>query len=271
MNDVIFNFFSEYIRKELGIVYNEVNRFGLEKRLEEIKEILQLDSVDHLLRYCKENGIRGHTKQLLLDSATNNETLFFRDKKVFKMIEKYLIPGFLESGKTSISARSLACSKGQEPYSLSIVAEEVQTSSPCTVSIDASDISSSVLDYAKKGVYSQLEVQRGLNTKLMIKYFKKDNQDYWHIDPKISSRVNFFERNLLELNQEKNKYDLILCRYVLIYQTVEKRIEIIKNIWDMLNENGVLILGGTESMIGLSDDFLAERYSDAVCYRKKGE
>lgn len=271
MNDVIFNFFSGFIKEELGIVYNDVNRFGLEKRLEEIKEILQLDSVEHLLGYCQENGIKGHTKQLLLDSATNNETLFFRDKKVFKLIQDYLIPKFLESGKSNISVRSLACSRGQEPYSLSIIAEECQNDYSFTMSIDASDISKMVLDYAKQGKYSQLEVQRGLSTKYLIKYFKKNEQDYWQINPDISKRVNFFERNLLDLGSEKSRYDLILCRYVLIYQTVEKRKEIIKNICDLLNSDGVLVLGGTESLIGLSEDFLAERYLDAVCYRKKDQ
>lgn len=269
MDEKILKFFAEYIESELGIVYNEVNYNGLSKRLEEIKEILQLPSIQHLFEFCQESGIKGHTKQLVLDMATNNETLFFRDKKAFTLLREVLIPEFLEKNNHKVSIRSAACSFGQEPYTLAMVTSEIAESAEIHADIDASDISQRALDYAKMGRYSQLEVQRGLSSKLLIKYFHKNDSDYWEINQDIKNRVRFFERNLLDLDREIKRYDIILCRYVLIYQSIERKKKIIKFLHQRLQPGGVLILGGSESLIGLSQDFTHEKINEAVFYRKK--
>lgn len=268
MDTSIFNFFAKYIEQELGIIYNDLNEGALEKRLEEIKEILQLASVEELYQVCSKSGIFGHTKQLILDIATNNETLFFRDKKAFEMLREYIFPEILKR-KNNITVRSLACSYGQEPYSIAMVLDELRQTEQFSSSIDASDISNRALEYAKQGKYSQLQVQRGLSSKYLVKYFSKDSADYWSVSPTLSNQINFFERNLLELNQERHKYDVILCRYVLIYQDTERKKKILDDIYKMLNPGGYLLLGGSESMIGLSKTYHEERYEGAICYRKE--
>src|SRR5690606_10226922 len=121
-NKEILLFFAHYIEKELGIVYSEHNYFQLQNRLEQIAKIMNIPTVEELFSKAK-GGIAGNFKTLLLDVATNNETSFFRDPKIFDAIERTFISQFPKNG-TSMKIWSAACSTGQEPISVSILMEE---------------------------------------------------------------------------------------------------------------------------------------------------
>ena len=137
------------------------------------------------------------------------------------------------------------------------------------VEVLASDISEEALKKAKLGIYSQLEVQRGLEAMLLVKYFSKKDDDYWHIKPAIRGQVQFKKVNLLDITSIPSGFDLVLCRNVLIYQNEERKKTIISNITKKITDQGAFILGSAESLIGLSDQFQQEIYKGAVFYRKK--
>jgi chemotaxis protein methyltransferase CheR len=269
----ILPYFAKYIESELGIVYAEHNYFQLQNRLEEIAKLLSVESLEKLFKLA-ETGITGQFKQLLLDLATNNETSFFRDIKVFKAIENLVLPGFLQNEPSGAEMRiwSGASSTGQEALSLSILITEwnLKAAKPIRFSILGTDISERILLRAKKAEYSQLEVQRGLPTPYLLKYFQKNDQDRWTASPSITKPVEFRKQNLLDPFDFAGKFHLILLRNVLIYQPLPNKIEILKRVTEKLAPGGMLILGSGESLLGLSSDYSQTAYEGAVVYLKKG-
>lgn len=269
--DAAVSFFAEFIEKELGIVYSEFNYFQLHNRLEEITKMRQLKSIDELLTIARA-GMPLDLKQLVLDVATNNETSFFRDAKLFQSIRNVIVPELID-GRAGQPLRvwSAACSTGQEPYTLAMILQETKEalSAKFDFEIVASDISSRVLARAETAKYSQLEVQRGLPSNLMIKYFEKDATDYWTVQPQLRNRVKFQKLNLLQPFSQMGAFDLILCRNVLIYQDVENKKRIISKMVSLMGPRSYLVLGSGESMIGLSEDFESVRIGDALVYRLK--
>lgn len=262
-------FFAKLIERELGIIYSDFNAYQLENRLNEVVQILGLKSVADLETAARD-AMTPAIRQLLMDTATNNETSFFRDPRVFQAVKNLILPRLAET-QNEIRVWSAACSFGQEPYSLSLLAEEFTAKSPSkSVEILATDISNRALQRAKNARYTQLEVQRGLPTQLLIKYFTKDDENFWSLQPSVRQRVTFQTQNLLDPFTQLGSFDLILCRNVLIYQNVEKKAEIIHRLYDRLSPNGVLVLGAGESMIGLSEAFEAVRSEETIVYTKRG-
>ena len=272
-HEELLRFFAGYIEAELGIIYAEHNFFQLENRLQEIAKLLDVESLG-LLYARAQKEISGSFKQLLLDTATNNETSFFRDPKIFRAIENVFQKLTANNpGRPPISIWSAGCSTGQEALSLAMVAREFseKTKAFFDFSITCSDISERALDRAQKGVYSQLEVQRGLPAPYLVKYFENSGTDTWSAKPVLTQKISFKKLNLKEPFNFDKKFDLILCRNVLIYQNVAGKREIIRRMTNELTTGGHLILGSGESMLGLSDDFEQQNVDGAIIYRKKDE
>lgn len=268
----ILKFFAQYIEKELGIIYAEHNYFQLQNRLEEIAKLKGVANIEQLYSVLKD-GISGHTKQLLLDLATNNETSFFRDPKIFRAIETsflHNISSIVKDGET-VRIWSAASSTGQEAISIAILIGEFnnKTNKNISFSILGTDISERVLSRAKEAAYTQLEVQRGLPAPYLIKYFTKDENDRWTASQQIFKNIEFKKQNLKEAFPFKESFHLILCRNVLIYQSVAAKIEILNRITSLLAPGGLLILGSGESLIGLSSEFEQQNVDGAIVYKKR--
>lgn len=273
MQPDILRFFAAFFEKELGIVYAEHNYFQLEARLEEVAKTQGLQGVDELFQVAQKS-LSGMLRQLLLDVATNNETSFFRDQPVFRALEQVVIPGLCQTGDSpkSLKIWSAACSYGQEPFSLAILLTEFQKKFPGKIldfEILATDVSERALSRAQTGKYSQLEIQRGLPTPLLLKYFQKDKDDYWILNSNLLSKVSFLKQNLKQTFAIHESFDLVLCRNILIYQKVESKIEILKKFTPVLKPDGYFILGAGESLIGLSEDFEQVLTENCVIYRLK--
>ena len=272
-NQTLLKFFADFIQKELGIVYVEANYFQLQHRLENIATQLGHSDIQSLYQ-AAHSGITGQMKTLLLDLATNNETSFFRDQSIFKALSEFMIPDLIRTGsKTSIQLWSAASSAGQEVYSIAMEVDQARqlNSSIPQLKILASDVSDTILKRAETGIYSQLEVQRGLPARLMIQYFDKDDQDQWVIKSHLKSGILFKKINLLHQWGNIGPFDIIFCRNVLIYQNVEKKIKIIKELHNHLNAGGFLVLGAAESLFGLSTEFEQMVHGSAVFHKKKSK
>lgn len=267
LNDIL-EYFAKYIEAELGIVYSDHNYFQLQNRLDEIAKLMGVSDIEQLFKQSQQ-GITGQLKQMVLDVATNNETSFFRDPKLFKSIETSVLKNFANSGKLRIW--SAASSSGQEALSLSILINEYNKKENTNLqfSILGTDISERVLARAKKATYTQLEVQRGLPAALLIKYFKKDDNDQWTAISDITKSIEFKKQNLKDPFPFTEKFNLVLCRNVLIYQSIQGKIDILNRITSMLAPEGILILGSGESLIGLSKDYEQQNVEGAIIYRKK--
>jgi chemotaxis protein methyltransferase CheR len=264
-------FFAKYIEDELGIVYDELNHFQLTSRLQEIMKFYSFSSLEQMYLKAKE-GISGGFKQMLLDVATNNETFFFRDPKVFQNLLNSAIPNLVAELRPNETLRiwSAACSTGQEPYSMAILLAELRARmSLPKVEIIATDISQRILERARKGCFSQLEVQRGLPTPLLIKYFTKNENDLWSLKPEIKLAVTFREKNLKKSFDDLGLFHLILCRNVLIYQNMKNKVDIVNRITKQLNPGGYLILGAAESLFGISNEFTQLVQEGVILHKTK--
>lgn len=270
----ILSFFAKYIEKELGIIYSEHNSFQLQNRLEEIAHAIGISSIEQLYEEAK-TGINGRFKQLLLDIATNNETSFFRDPKVFRALETTVLNSTSELVTKDEPLRiwSAASSTGQEALSIALLIQEHNDkhSSKINYAILGTDISERVLEKAKSATYSQLEVDRGLPPTYLAKYFKKGDQEKWVALPQITKNTEFKKLNLKDALSFQEKFHVILCRNVLIYQNIEGKRDIVRRITSALIPRGYLILGAGESLFGISSDYDQHTVEGAILYRKKAE
>jgi len=267
----VIDFFARWIELETGIIYEVHNLFQLQDRLEQLSRHFGLESTEELWQKAQD-GIQGEFRQKLTDIATNNETSFFRDKKFYDCLRQNIFPSLIaETGKlSSLKIWSVASSTGQEPYSLVMILTEMGRSmNEVPPRILATDISERALDRAKAGRFTEIEVNRGLSSNLKSRYFKPDLNNQWILDEKIRNLVDFQHLNLRSAFSLNQKFDLILCRNVLIYQRVKAKTEIINKITSHLRPGGIFLMGSGESLIGLSSDYLQILTDGTAVYRKK--
>lgn len=266
-------FFASYIESQIGIIYSDVNYFQLEHRLNDIAIVLGLKDSDSLWEMAK-NGITGQFRDLLLDVATNNETSFFRDPAVFNMLTEHLVPMMKEryGMMNPLSVWSAAGSTGQEAYSIAMAWDQARRLNPGSIpdfSLFVSDFSERVLAQVKEGLYSQLEVQRGLPSRLLLEYFNKEDGNKWRIQAALRAKIQCQKINLLDpFPPNLAKFEFIFCRNVLIYQSVENRIAVVEKLTDHLTEEGYLILGAAESLLGISNKLKQVQFGNAVAYQR---
>ncbi len=266
----ILDFFAKYIGKELGIIYAEHNYFQLENRLSDIAKLQGVSDIEALFKIAQQ-GIHGAFRQLLLDVATNNETSFFRDPNVFKAIESLILEPLKETRSFELRLWSAAASTGQEALSISMLFQEFlkKHSLKMSYQITATDISERVLQKARSGSYTQLEIQRGMPAPLLIRYFTKAENESWCAKPELMAPITYSKLNLKEALPFHQPFDLILCRNVLIYQSAESKREILNRIATHLRPGGFLIMGTGESLLGISEEFESVTSSNAILFRKK--
>lgn len=263
-------YFAKYIESHLGIVYSEDNYFQLQNRLQEIVRYFRFASIDELHEKMK-LGPSLELKQMMLDTATNNETSFFRDPKIFTAYRELIVPQMqkLRQGKT-LRVWSAASSTGQEIYSLAIASQELKLAQPgLNFEFFASDISERVLKRVQEAVYTQLEVQRGLPTPLLLKYFTQVSENAWSLSSALKQSVRTGKVNLCEPFQAAGKFDIIFCRNILIYQRLDRKVDIVNRLRQQLNPDGFLVLGAGESMMGVSQDFHQKLYENSIVYQLK--
>lgn len=251
VDNIVYKFFADYIYKHTGIVYVENEYYRLDRRLQHLYEAFGLNSVDQLYQlYNSGPSISKDMHEKLLEIATNNETYFFRDAAHFNIITKIIVPEILKerSGK-GLHFWSAGCSTGQEPYSL--VMTLLDQFQDLKFTIDATDISNLALIKAKKGNYDTLEIQRGMPTKSLLKYFQQQPDDTWTIKPAFNPYIHFSKINLLTDIFPSSEYNVIFCRNVLIYQNPENKKSIVQKFYNSLKPKGYFIMGSGESLTGL--------------------
>jgi chemotaxis protein methyltransferase CheR len=246
----IYKYLANLIFQHSGIVYDEKEFFRLDSRIQTLMKEFKLENEKELFVAFKAST----SKEILnrvLDLSTNNETYFFRDQKPFQTVINTLIPN-LKVLNRPLKIWCAGCSAGQEPYSLAM---SLMDKCPTVdFSIWATDISLGILEKAKKGTYSKLEVSRGLDSYHIDKFFEKQDDMYWTIKNQIKSKIKFEFFNLMNGSFPHNDFDIIFCRNVLIYQNFANREKIMKKLGLALKESGYLFLGSGESIIGMDID-----------------
>lgn len=269
INNLFYKSLAMMIEKETGILYLESDYDRLVYRVKKLKELLKVDTDEELLSVLQ-NTNSSNIQSLLISTATNNETSFFRDKKPFEVFCNNIIPEVLKFKKKRIlKIWSVASSTGQEPYSLAMKIKETPDLFDCIIDIQGSDIDEEVLLKCKAGIYNQEEVQRGLPTQFLSKYFDQVSLTSWSVKNSVKDLITFFRFNLLTEIYPDKEYDIIFCRNVLIYQSIENKTKVINNLYNALASKGFLVLGGAENLIGIKSNFKAVTLDDFVVYFKE--
>lgn len=252
-----FETYRSVLLAESGLTITPEKAYLLDSRLLPIAKAHGFTSLSELSKILIGPGRKETVVKEVVEAMTTNETSFFRDTHPFEVFEKVVMDYILKKKTTNRTIRiwSAAASSGQEPYTLAIVLKEMADKLVgWNVEIMATDISDYILDKAKTGIYSQFEVQRGLPTKLMLRYFEQNN-DTWRIRDEIRQMVKFSNFNLLKDMAPLGTFDIVFCRNVLIYFNDEKKRDVLTRISQRLTPEGFLFLGGAETVLGITDIF----------------
>lgn len=252
-----FDLFSTLVKQRSGLVLSKDKAYLLESRLTPVARKYNLKTLEELAQSVRTK----REEQMLRDiteAMTTNESFFFRDTKPFDQFRKTLLPELIRTraAKKQFRIWSSAASSGQEAYSLAMIcAEEAARLQGWKIDILGTDLSSEMVERAKGGIYTQFEVQRGLPITLLMKYFSQIGTDKWQIKDNIRSMVQYKEGNLLTDFGPIGTFDIIYCRNVLIYFDQPTKTRVLEAMSHVLAPDGVLFLGGAETVLGISDKF----------------
>lgn len=252
-----FDFITSLVKDRSGLVLTKDKAYLLESRLMPVARKHGMSTLDELISEIRTKKDE-HVIIQVTEAMTTNESFFFRDIKPFELFREEILPTLLKSRamKKSFRIWCAAASSGQEPYTIAmILKEEAAKLAGWRYEIIATDISTEILEKATAGVYSQFEVQRGLPIEYLVKYFNKKD-DLWEIDSALRSTVKFKEFNLLGNLKVLGTFDVVFCRNVLIYFDRPTKSLVLHQISDLMPDDGVLFLGGAETVVGISDEFM---------------
>lgn len=265
-----FEFVRTMVRNQAGIIIEPGKEYLVDSRLQLLVHREGLASIEELVAKLRSPFGAGLTPKVI-DAMTTNETTFFRDVEPFEVLRKVVLPDLMERNKQSrrLGIWYAASSTGQEPYSVSMLIHE---HFPQLLQWDlqqlATDISPSVLARARDGVYSQVEVNRGLPANYLVRYFSKQGNQ-WQLKDPVRKMVRFEELNLVRPWPAMASVDIVMIRNVMIYFDVDAKKQILSKIQRILRPDGYLFLGGAETTLNLDDSFERQPHARAGCYRRK--
>lgn len=265
-----FDTYSDLLKKQSGLVLSEDKVYLLESRLNPVAKKWGYNSLETMTIALQ--GVPD--KNLIVDiveAMTTNETSFFRDTRPFDMFRDHLLTYMKEarSSKKRLRIWCAASSSGQEPYTLSMILKEAEATYPgWNFDIVATDISHEILDQAREGIYTQFEVQRGLPIQLLMKYFTQLDDQKWQLNEDIRKMVKYSYFNLMDPMATMGMFDIILCRNVLIYFDEQTKGKVLEEMAKHIEPDGFLMLGGAETVMGITDAFAAVPDKRGVYARK---
>jgi chemotaxis protein methyltransferase CheR len=224
--------------------------------LEDFVNLLRVDQTPQLHRAVAE-------------AMTINETSFFRDGKPFDVLRDTILPKLVEKNAAERSLRiwSAASSTGQEAYSIAmLICEHFAELANWDVKIVGTDISRHVIEYAQRGRYRRMEVNRGLPARMLVKYLVRDG-DEWEVTPNLRAMCSFQYANLCAPLPKLPVFDLVMLRNVLLYFPHQDRSCVFSDVYRQMAPGGYLLLGAAEQAEDLTNLFTAEFAKDCYFYR----
>lgn len=270
MKTHLVEFLIDFVRKNSGIVISKEKTYLIESRLTPLVKKYGFDDIDNLLDQLQKGTGKVPTTAII-DAMTTNESFFFRDNKPFEIFRNEVLPSLISANNKSRRIRiwSAAASTGQEPYSLAMIVREMARElAGFRVEIVGTDICSEAIERAKAGRFSQFEVQRGLKANLLVKYFEKSG-DAWQVKPDLKTLIQFKEHNLNANNKALGQFDVVFLRNVLIYFDVALKRKILEDIAGMIQPDGYVCLGGTETILGVTDKLIPCRHVRGLYQRSE--
>ena len=258
------------INRHSGIYFSDDSRFLLESRLSERITRLGLGSFDeyyHLLKYYTEAKQEMDT---VIDILTTNETYFFREGYQLRAFTRDILPELKErlSWRRRLSIWSAGCSSGEEVYTIAMLLIESKLFNGWDLRVWGNDISSSVIQKARAGIYSRASF-RSTKPESIRRFFTETDEGL-RVNDEVRRCCRFIKANLFKRDELLfvGQMDVIFCRNVLIYFDNQSKMNAISVFYDRLSPRGYLLLGHTESLINLSTAFELAHLSEDLVYRK---
>jgi chemotaxis protein methyltransferase CheR len=256
LSPLAFDTLANLLKTKSGLVIGKDKLYLLETRLSEIVKREKLADMNVLAERLRRPGSDALARDVV-EAMTTNESFFFRDDKPFQHFRTQALPRLVAARPAGSTIRvwSAASSSGQEAYSLAmIVAESSTLLGGRKVEIFGTDIARDQLARAREGVYSQFEVQRGLPVQMLMKYFRKEDNN-WRIADAIRAMAQFREFNLLSDLRLLGRFDIVFCRNVLIYFDQSTKTRVLEAVGGLMPPDGLLYLGGAETVLGITSRF----------------
>jgi chemotaxis protein methyltransferase CheR len=260
-----YRFLQEHVRAQVGIVLEDNKHYLFESRLAPLVKQHGLGSINDLCTLLR--GKRDvELAHQVVEAMTTNETYFFRDPAQYEVIRTVLLPRLKEERKDTRNLRfwSAASSTGQEAYTLAMLLLE-NGLQDWNLQILGTDFSAKVVERARSGIYQQIEVNRGLPSTLLVKYFRRAGLD-WQLSDTVRRMVRFETIDLRKSMRTLGPFDLVFCRNVMIYFDNETKRNIMKEIHSTLFRGGWLLLGGAETAVNLEDRFERQAVGNVSVY-----
>ncbi len=273
-----FFLFSDFIEEESGITLNINKSYLLEERLSPFLREHHCASFGELYLLAK-SPQKWALKDAIVDAMTVNETLWFRDESPYLFLRDCWFPKMAkeieENKRFDLKVWSAACSTGQEPYSIGMMAHEAARIhgakgllDPGRIVVTATDLCSQALEIAKLGKYDNLAMTRGMWPEIDQRYFTGDGTGF-KVKDEIRKMVRFRQFNLKTPLSQLGVFDLIFIRNVTIYFSLEFKRNLFHQVSKVLKPGGVLIIGASETMLGISDDFQMHSHERCNYYQVK--
>jgi chemotaxis protein methyltransferase CheR len=192
---------------------------------------------------------------LVVDALLNQESSFFRDSAVLDTVAEAVDAMRAEGMTRRLRIWSAGCSVGQEPLSLAMLFSERDAASGHeSPEIVATDVSETALARGRAGRYSQFEIQRGLPIRRMMQWFDPVGGD-WVAKPELVRQISFRKLNLVADPLPIGRFDIILCRNVLLYLSPALRTHVFDRLAEVARPGALLVLGAGETVIGQTESF----------------
>lgn len=236
-------------------------------RLAPVAQRAGVRSVSELIAVARRER-KGPLIDEIIDAIATHETSWFRDSDPWKVLARAVVPEVASRRGPSRPVRiwSAACSSGQEPYSIALALTETMGPLRGRVLITASDFSASMVERAAEGRFTQLEMNRGMPARFLVKYFQRDGA-YWRVNDDIRSLVSFEQRNLVRPFDGMPTFDVVCLRNVLIYFDLPVRTRILNEMRRVVADDGWLLLGSSETLLGLTVGWDYTTIDGTVLYR----
>ncbi|MDY6855638.1 MAG: protein-glutamate O-methyltransferase CheR [Thermodesulfobacteriota bacterium] len=268
------NVISRFIGEISGICLDTTKAYLLENRLSSLIDELECSSYSELYYKVKSDNTRTMERKII-DAITTKETLFFRDKYPFDLLQHKILPDLIDNKKAKssnffpldIRIWSAACSTGQEVYSIALTLNDILSNmKEYNIRLLGTDISDEAIIRASYGQYNKFEVERGLSKERLQKYFIAE-ENSWRVNDEIRAIASFKRHNLMDSLTGLGMWDIIFCRNVAIYFNLEDRKKLFHKIANVLKPDGYLIIGASEYLAGICPRFDSKRYLKSVFYQ----
>lgn len=265
-----FNELQDFIYKKSGMFFPLSRKNYIEQKVFKRIESLRYKSFNDYLNILTKEPVRTEIINLF-NEITVNETFFFRDLPQLEVLEKHIIPELIGRGRRRVEILSAGCSSGEEAFTISIILREKFPH--MQFKITGIDISDLVVEKALRAEYTRYAV-RFVPPTYREKYFIPiDGNNFKFLD-QYKADVSFKKLNLMELDETKailsaTRFDVLFCRYVLIYFDKDSKQKVIDSFYERIADKGYLILGNSESLFSISNEFKMLHFPSAIIYHRK--